>query len=367
MKILLIHWGNNGGGPKFAFSMARALASDSKIELTCSISKRVDNYGSWSALQDVPLLTVRTYKSVIGAIAFLPLAFLQSVKLRRLIKRAGIKAVYSPMYSLWQSLFISVWLPRDVLMYSSVHDWEQHDGDQSFISEFVQRIERRRADTLVAYSRHVAEQISRESCKNVIELWHGVDTPEHGALIRQIKNKNNVVVGFFGRILPYKGLDLFEASVRTINTPDLLVRGKIFGSGDFQFGLPDSTEFIDFINKWATEDEIEIFFDEIDILLLPYKESSQSGVVALSLSHGVPVVTTPAGGLKEQIIASNAGLVARDFTSEAVSMEILRLIQNPNLYSKLSANGLSSGSGSLSWESVADTLVNHWRSNLGDK
>lgn len=367
MKILLIHWGNNGGGPKFAFSMARALAADSTVELTCSISKRVDNYGSWSGLVDVPLLSVRTYKSVIGAIVFLPLAFLESVKLRRLIKRAGIEAVYSPMYSLWQSLFVGVWLPRDVLMYSSVHDWEQHDGDQSLISAIVQKIERRRADTLIAYSRHVAEQISRESRKNVIELWHGVDTPAHSSLIRQIKNKNNVVVGFFGRILPYKGLDLFEASVRTINTPDLLVRGKIFGSGEFQFGLPDSTEFIEFNNKWATEEEIDIFFDEIDILLLPYKESSQSGVVALSLSHGVPVVTTPAGGLKDQVIASNAGLVASDFTSEAISLEILRLIKNPSLYSKFSANGLRAGSGTLSWESVSDTLVNHWRSNLGEK
>ncbi len=365
INVLVIHWGSSGGGPKFAYEVARGLRAIDGLQLHLSISAYADNFSKWLNLES-PILVVKTYKSVLGAFFRMPIALRAALKLRNYIRKNKIDIVYSPMFSIWQSLLVFIWLPRKTRFYSSVHDASSHLGEESGILRFCQKIERRRAVALVAYSSFVAESVMKDSPQRVIQLWHGIDKCINPVVKEIDANKSrSVVVGFFGRILPYKGLHLFQEAVTLANEIyDLNVRGIICGAGQMDSSAFKSQNYFEVNNKWATEEEIESFFRRIDLIILPYIESSQSGVLSLAWSFGVPAIVTPVGGLQEQVDATRAGLVAEDARPDSICREILALANSPELYASLSRAALSAGSGDKSWISLATELSKIWKADI---
>jgi glycosyltransferase involved in cell wall biosynthesis len=107
---------------------------------------------------------------------------------------------------------------------------------------------------------------------------------------------------FFGRLLPYKGLDLLAAALRMLDA-----RGawqlRVVGSG------PESNDLaalralrnVTVENRWVPEDEVGELIAWADAVVLPYREASQSGVAPAAIAAGRPVVATRIGGLAEQL------------------------------------------------------------------
>jgi glycosyltransferase involved in cell wall biosynthesis len=114
----------------------------------------------------------------------------------------------------------------------------------------------------------------------------------------------------FGRLLPYKGLDLLAdalASLRPAERPVV----RIVGCGsdlpalDALRGIPGVTV----ENRWVPEPEIGQLLAWSDALILPYREASQSGVAAAALAAGRPVIATRVGGLTEQLSVAPRALL----------------------------------------------------------
>jgi glycosyltransferase involved in cell wall biosynthesis len=55
------------------------------------------------------------------------------------------------------------------------------------------------------------------------------------------------------------------------------------------------------IDKWLTEAEIWGLIENSKGLILLYEEATQSGVAAIAINLGIPVLSTNVGGLKEQL------------------------------------------------------------------
>ncbi len=355
-KILLIHWGKSGGGPKFAFEFARGLSLHPDVDLTVSVPKKVDNFKNWEGLH-ADKIYVSTYRTKIQVFLLVPKAIYFAIKLRRHIIRTETKVVFSPMFSLWHSPLSYVFLPRDVVYIASVHDASPHYGEENLLIKMAQNLDRRRATFLATYSKHVSDQLLLTTSTPQFKLAHGLEGPKLSYPRKDFLQSESLVVGFFGRLLPYKGLPLFEEMILQLNQENSPTRGRILGSGDFRLNDPKSKTFIELDVKWANDDDIEQFFKSIDLLVLPYTESSQSGVLSLSWSYGVPVVVTPTGGLSEQVSQTGAGLVTREVNAGSLTESVLMIWQNPKLYASLSALALSSSEGELGWESVCDQLL----------
>ena len=56
---------------------------------------------------------------------------------------------------------------------------------------------------------------------------------------------------------------------------------------------------ITLVNRYVTDAEVDRFFAEADVVVLPYRRSSASGPLHIAMSHGLPVVVTAVGGLVE--------------------------------------------------------------------
>jgi glycosyltransferase involved in cell wall biosynthesis len=77
-----------------------------------------------------------------------------------------------------------------------------------------------------------------------------------------------------------------------------------------------------------------------DILICPYEEASQSGIIAEAQADGMPAVVTPVGGLAEQIGYGLAGWPAATATAADLSLAIRKAIEDNATYHKKSAAAL---------------------------
>jgi glycosyltransferase involved in cell wall biosynthesis len=177
--------------------------------------------------------------------------------------------------------------------------------------------------------------------------YHVAPTP------KTLEFKKKINITFFGRILEYKGVDiLLDAwpSVRK-RLPKAIL--NIYGEGIIPESpvLATHADSIMVRNNWIPEGDIKRIFEETDIMVFPYKESSQSGVVAIAFPAGIPVVITPLSGLIEQL-KYGGGVISKTFSPNDLSEAILLLAQDINKYRELSAQCIL-GSKVLTWEKIA--------------
>jgi glycosyltransferase involved in cell wall biosynthesis len=112
-----------------------------------------------------------------------------------------------------------------------------------------------------------------------------------------------------GRMKSYKGLERMLAVWEGIDNPEarLLIAGAGIKKSLINRRVPNNVIQID---RWLTEAEIWGLIENTKGLILLYEEATQSGVAAIALNLGVPILSTNVGGLKEQLRgASNALIV----------------------------------------------------------
>jgi len=185
-----------------------------------------------------------------------------------------------------------------------VHDANSHPGDVFPVQMLLQRRLLQDAQGLFALTNHVADGIRAQRLDQGRPLFMASLPPfrfgpppapplEHGGPMRLLS---------FGRLLPYKGLDLLlEGMTRLGPRPDFVLR--VVGEGpsspalDALRRLPGVTV----ENRWVPEDEVGTLLAWSDALVLSHREASQSGVAAAAIAARRWVVATRVGGLAEQL------------------------------------------------------------------
>jgi D-inositol-3-phosphate glycosyltransferase len=122
------------------------------------------------------------------------------------------------------------------------------------------------------------------------------------------------VVLFFGYVRHYKGLDtLLEAwpAVREKRAATLVVAGEFYDDEAANRRLAAAAgDSVRMISRYIPDDEVEALFKAADVVVLPYRSATQSGVTHVAYALGVPVITTNVGGLSETVVPGETGLVA---------------------------------------------------------
>jgi len=166
---------------------------------------------------------------------------------------------------------------------------------------------------------------------------------------------------FFGRIAHYKGLEYLIAAAKMARSsvPDLTV--TIAGEGD----LSKYRKFIggenwfEIINKYVPDDEVPGLFGKSAILILPYSDGSQTGLISLAGSFGKPVIATDVGNFNEMVDNGITGLVIPPGDLSALSNAIITLIENPQLRHEMGENAkLKFNCSQFSWETIAERTQN---------
>jgi len=128
---------------------------------------------------------------------------------------------------------------------------------------------------------------------------------------------------FFGRIRPYKGIEYLLNAFRLLLADEqanyrLLVAGEPKkGSEEYLHEIRQSVA-RDFKQgqvilriQFIPDEEMELYLKGADVLVLPYKEIFQSGVLFLAYSFGLPVVATDVGSFREEIVEGSTGFLCK--------------------------------------------------------
>ncbi|MCR1781697.1 glycosyltransferase [Nocardioides carbamazepini] len=354
LSVVLLHWGRNGAGPRFTYELGRALRKRTDLRVAISHVAGTEREAAIAAL-DVRRLAVKTYTGAWGAILGLPRLVANVLRFRRFLRAVDADVVVTSMYSLWHSLAISLLLPRRTPLVVTVHDATPHVGDDHIVKLWARATELRRANAVVALSETVAAELRQRRGHRlpVFVTVHGAFGDRADVPARSAPRHDPPVLGFFGRILPYKGLDLLVAASTLLAERGVQVVTRVHGDGSVPGGLVDAGHAVAWEPGWVSEELTNQVVDSFDVLVLPYREASQSGVLSIALSEGVPVVATPVGGLAEQVDATGCGVVASAVTPAAVATAVAQLLSDTALYAECSRRGLASASSDHGWDRVA--------------
>ena len=80
---------------------------------------------------------------------------------------------------------------------------------------------------------------------------------------------------------------------------------------------------IELVNRYVTDGEAANYFERADVVALPYLRSSASGPLAIAQAHGLPVVVTDVGGLREAVAGYTGAVLVQPGDSRDLARGIL--------------------------------------------
>lgn len=359
MRVLLWYWGRRGGGSRYTLQVAQALGRLPSLDLSLSLSRQSELLTETKAL-GLPVFEVDTYQGLRSA-AWRTLTIPQLARqFAACLNAWHIDLVLSTMIHPWSGWMAPrVRSPKRTYVFTA-HDAAPHPGDRFIGWDWINRANLRCADGVLALSEHVRQQVAaryRYPLDRIRVVRHGpfVFPGENHSPNPSVPARRLL---FFGRIRPYKGLSLLLEAFRQIaDRHDLYL--SVVGSGelDAQAARLINHPRIRLDNRWIPENEVAAMFTAADLLVAPCVEASQSGVVEAAYGMGLPVVVTPVGGLQEQVIQNETGLIAAAATPAALAEAILRLCTDNALYQHCREGARRAGRIDENWHEIAEQMA----------
>jgi glycosyltransferase involved in cell wall biosynthesis len=165
---------------------------------------------------------------------------------------------------------------------------------------------------------------------------------------------------FAGFVRPYKGLDvLLEAlSLALEERPlHLLIAGEFWqGTATYEkqirrLKLEDA---VTIINRYLPNELLTACLRQADLVVLPYRSATQSGIVQAAFGQNKPVITTNVGGLPEVVTHEQTGLLVPPGDAPALAVAIERFFSE-ELGARFAAN-IAADNDRFSWRHLVRGL-----------
>lgn len=274
--------------------------------------------------------------------------FRQASMLRELRQRTtdfAADVVHLQQGQLWFNLMLLA--PRRTPLVVTVHDPSPHLGDapSQKTPPWVAALPFARADHVIVHSTTVRErlvdgfEIDADRISVVPHLPPAVDPT---ATTPHTRRDDQPTILFFGRIWPYKGLDQLILAEPAIAAAVPQVRIVVAGEGqDWSEYAPLVTDpdRYDVRNRYVSDEERHELFLGADVVVLPYVDATQSGVVTLAQRYARPVVASAVGGLVEQVDHDRSGLLVPPGDPGALAAALVTMLTDVDLRNRLGAAG----------------------------
>ncbi|WP_324718098.1 glycosyltransferase family 4 protein [Carboxydochorda subterranea] len=359
MKVMAVYLGRRGGATVYSLEIVRALAR--LCDVTAVISSRVTNLAEWEQAE-VPFIPIDTYSNAIE-FGLRTLTLVPLKRFRELMRAVRPDVVYFPMLTPW-SLFAS-FVTKDIPVVSTVHDPRQRYGERNAALRLMQQAVIRRSARVILVSRSFVREIERygkpKDCIDVIPHGHFMYYRRYSLHSEQPATSRTLL--FFGRITPYKGVDILLRAFKNVKqeVPDarLLIVGSGYSSSLHK--IAKQVDGVEIVNRWVSDEEVAPFFQEASVVVLPYRDASQSGVIPIAYAFGRPVVATKVGALPEQVVHGKTGLLVEPLDAEALARACVYLLLRPEVAAEMGARGLRMAAREGDWGRIGEQVLESLR------
>ena len=257
---------------------------------------------------------------------------------------------------LWFNFFLP--LLRRFPLVLTIHDPRHHVGDRASqkTPQAVLDYGFRQADEIIVHGHQqkaeVVEQLRLP--RDRIHVIPHVALGNDGAGT-EVAEEDHLVL-FFGRIWEYKGLEYLIRAEPLITSRIPAAKIVIAGTGepfDRYRRLMQHPDRFEVHNGYVSDDERTALFRRASVVVLPYVEATQSGVIPLAYTFSKPVIATAVGGLPEMVDHERTGILVPPRDERALADAVVSLLADPDRRRALGANGKRKLDGECAPEVVA--------------
>lgn len=245
-------------------------------------------------------------------------------------------------------LFTAIRLRKKTLLI--VHDPFIHSGEKLVVENFIRRfffkiiknkilLNSSQKDKFINYYNQKPNHIF-ESFLSVYDFL--TFFAPNNLQEKLVGNSEEFNILFFGRISPYKGikvlLEAYSKIYHSNNYPNITL--TIAGSGTFDFDLESykNIKSIKFLNQFIEPEELSKLIMVSSVVVCPYTDATQSGVVMSAFAFKKPVIATNVGGLPEMVTHLKTGIIIPKNNTNSLVEAIIELYENPQLISNFENN-----------------------------
>jgi len=202
------------------------------------------------------------------------------------------------------------------------------------IDKILTKIGLRNASMFLALSKNVEEELERfakggeifRSELPIYDCYKSDDLLDISKFKSQLGiKKDDQVILFFGYIRKYKGLDIllkaFPKILQKFPNTFLLVVGEFYDKPNSYFNLIEElniSERVKVINQFVPNEEVANYYLSSDVIVLPYRSATQSGIINVAYGFNKPVIVTNVGGLAEFVIEGKTGFVIKPDSEDEI-------------------------------------------------
>ena len=362
MRIAFVYLGQQGAGAALdTLEMAVGLAS--KADVMCIVSSKANNYKAWLIEAEknprIKIYGVKTTKNVvIGMLNFLNIWKFK--KIRNDINKFNPDIVFSHMGHPWERIIIPYLNCK--IAAKGIHDVNLHAGENTLKARLMARFFHFETPYKVVFSDFSRRELEKQGiapncilttqlgCNSLMVNNKQPDYEWHGKFL------------FFGRLIKYKGIDVLMRSLDDILIKHPDEKLVIAGRGDLSEYEEITNRFranLEIHNEFIPDNEVERYFRDVDFVVAPYTNATQSGVVLLSYSFARPVIASNSGGLPEQVVDGYSGYIVQANDSVELANTINKMISSPEELIKMKKAAYEL-SHKLTWQRSALLLYNQF-------
>lgn len=232
------------------------------------------------------------------------------------------------------------------------------DHDAGLLKRWLARLLLSPADAYIVHSSEQASLLrSHFSDKTVIIHPHPT-YDRFPAPTTLLPKRGRLELLFFGFIRPYKGLDILIDALARIGDEQvyLTVVGESWHQPDElrkrieNMHAPNIELHLDYVDDQTAAD----FFGRADLVVLPYRSATGSGVAAMAFHYDCPVLATRTGAFPDVIDEGKTGALVAPGSAEELAGAIRKLTRRQLAAMRLNVHEQKAR---FTWDSLANHIV----------
>ena len=347
MKILIITMNIRGGMIHYVSQMANSLSKT--VDVVVIAPEGVEKYNFEKDVKIIELKMGNILKNFLTNTLILTRPY----KFLKVIYEENPDIIHFNENHLWTALLLPFLKKFNIL--TMVHDIKPHPGRRTIDQKIAKKLYYHFSDCLLVHGEYAKKELKTN--KKCCSIPHG----DYSFFLNYQKGKieeESETILFFGNIVDYKGLDYLIKSINYISKVKPKIKLIIAGSGDFENykSLVNDVNF-EIHNRYINDEEVPYFFQRAKLVVLPYIECTQTGIIPIAYAFKKPVIVTDVGSIPEVVEDGKTGIIIPPKNPILLSRAITKILDNENLRKQMGINGYIKMEKELSWDSVTEKLI----------
>jgi len=252
---------------------------------------------------------------------------------------------------------------KNIYIVVNIHDPLPHSGEDNWKGKLIFKISKKHINRYILFNSFLIKDFSFKYKIDQTLIYSsklGIYHIYKNYLLDLKYNGNKQTILLIGRLSHYKGIEEFIEAAKILSFKVKNVDFIIAGKSIKNYKLPPIPELnnnnrIIVTDRYLNNSELANLISQSLMIICPYRDATQSGVVLTAYAFEKPIVATNVGALSEYIIDNITGILVQQGNISALADAIFRIYSDVTYMNMLSNNIKSLKN--LNWTNIVQNTI----------